>query len=108
MATEVKIVSYYYQSSDSVVAQGKKQIQRYEKEGYYKKYGGNGSFRMVRPSVAEITVEVDGNNITRSVKGLIRDHYKVQNVTRAKFEEFLNDCESGDIKLKSDGSSITI
>lgn len=97
---EIKFMSYYYEPSESAVAQGKSQIKRYEKLGYYKKQGGNGSYRMVKPSVAEITYELDGIISTQSVKDMIREHYGVKNVTQAKLETFYDDCVSGKITLK--------
>lgn len=98
---KIKFISYYYEPSESTIAQGNAQIKRYEKLGYYKKQGGNGSYRMVKPSVAEITFKLDEVISTQSVKEMIRDYYGISNVTKPKLETFFNDCVTGKIQFST-------
>lgn len=105
---KIKFMSYYYEPSESTVAQGESQIKRYEKLGYYKHQGGNGSYRMVKPSVAEITYLLDGIISTQSVKDMIRKHYGVKNVTLAKLETFYDECVSGKIVFKTNNGYLEI
>lgn len=99
----VVIKNFIYVPSQSIVVQGNKRvIDSYKKKGYYIAKGGNGSYRMYKPSVTDLVFEVDndGKEHVQCVKKLIYDYYKVERVTRKKIAEFLDDCESKKIKLK--------
>lgn len=107
----VTIVDYYYEPSSSFVAQGdKRKIRKYEEQGFYVKSGGFGSYRMVKPSSAQVYFTVDeeyeeqGQDQlpvhNQSVKQLIRDCYNVQRVTKQKLENFVSDCNNGIFNLQ--------
>ena len=93
----INFLTYNYRYSNSVVARGKRQVDRYKKEGYYILRGGNGSYVMYKPSIAEITYELNGNVTTQSVKEKIRNYYGIEKVTENKLEEFYDDCVSGKV-----------
>ena len=81
-----------YEPSHSIVAQGS-QVKRYEKEGYYKKYGGNGTYRMVKPSKTIIRFNVNGEIREQSVKQLIRDTFGIVNVSKDHLDRLINEYE---------------
>ena len=97
----VNAVGIIYQPSETAVAQGKNNISRLEEMGYYKKQGGNGTYRMVKPSSVTLEYEVDGDGVihSSSVKELIRDIYSVSRVTEKKSRQFLRDVIDGNIVL---------
>lgn len=95
----VKALDIIYTPSESVVAQGKDVAKR-EREGFYKKQGGNGSYRMVKSSKAFLKFEVDGQINTCSVKQLIRDAYSISRVSERNAFQFFNDVASGNIQLE--------
>jgi len=97
MVTAVGII---YQPSDTTVAQGKN-ISTLEKMGYYKKQGGSGTYRMVKPSTVTLKYEVDGDGTihSSSVKELIRDAYSISRVTEKQSRQFLRDVIDGKIVL---------
>lgn len=104
----VKALNIIYKPSESVVAQGKNVAKR-EKEVFYKKQGGNGSYRMVKPSKAILEFEVDGQRHTCSVKQLIRDAYSISRVCELNAITFFNDVVSGNIQLEySDEKGLTL
>ena len=95
-----EIISYDYQQERSTVARGDRQIKSYKKKGYNKLYGGNGSYRMIKDPVANITAKVDGSEVTQSVNDLVKDYCHSKKISESKFEKFCEDCKSGKIKLK--------
>lgn len=104
----VTALNIKYQPSESVVAQGK-DVRKREKEGFYKKQGGNGSYRMVKPSNVTLNFEVDGVRHSSSIKDLIRDAYSISRVTEKRSMKFLRDVTDGNIKLNySDETGLTI
>ena len=97
----VKIINYLYEPSSSIIAQGNDDVIRsYKYQGYYIKKGGYGTYRMNKPSTAKVKFIADNVLHIQSVKQLIRDYYGVQRVTRNKLEQFVYDCNSGEIDLK--------
>ena len=96
----VTALGIMYQPSDTTVAQGNN-ISTLEKMGYYKKQGGNGTYRMVKPSCVTLEYEVNGDGVihSSSVKELIRDAYSISRVTEKQSRQFLRDVIDGKIVL---------
>jgi len=94
----VNALNIIYEPSDSVVAQGKN-VGRQKQKGFYEKQGGNGTYRMVKPSKATLIFEVDGEKHSCSVKDLIREAYSISKVGEKQATKFLGDVQSGKIKL---------
>lgn len=95
----VTALNIRYQHSVSVIAQGK-DIAKREKEGFYKKQGGNGTYIMVKPSTVSLEIDVNGQKHSCFVKQLIRDAYSISRVTEKQANRFLNDVNSGNILLE--------
>ena len=100
----VIITGYTYEKGSNSIAQGSSnQIEKYERANHcYALRGGNGTYLMVSPSVARITFDYNGVIYEQSVKGLIREVYGVERVTRKRLETFVYDCMVGKIDLKYD------
>lgn len=94
----VNALNLIYEPSDSVVAQGKN-VKSRENKGYYKMRGGNGSYRMSKPSTAILEFEVNGKRHSSSVKELIRDAYSISRVGEKQANQFFDDVKSGKIQL---------
>lgn len=98
---QVKIISSSYERSDSIIVQGtQRKIGDYEKQGYYKHHGGNGTYVMKKPATAKITFDYNGKTYTQSVKELIKEMNDESKVTKKQFEEFVKNCKDGNIDLK--------
>lgn len=95
----VNPISIEYEPSNSIIAQGR-EVERAKREGYYCAKGGNGSYRMNRPSLAIMTFEVEGEVKSQSVKQLIRDVYGIQKVSRLHADRFFDDVKKGAIMLR--------
>lgn len=94
----VKPIKTEYTASDSLVAQGRN-VAKYERKGYYCHQGGNGTYRMVKPSKTILFFEVDGEMKSESIKDLIREAYNINRVGEKQLDRFFCDLQSGSIKL---------
>ena len=104
----VKALNIIYEPSDSLVAQGKN-VSLQRSKGYYAKQGGNGTYRMVKPSKVILEFEVDGKRLSCSVKDLIYEAYSISRIGKSRADRFLNDVQSGRIKLNySDEQGLTL
>ena len=104
----VKALDIIYEPSDSLVAQGKN-VGKQRKKGFYEKHGGNGTYRMVKPSKVTLYFEVNGKQHYSSVKELIREAYSISRVGETHANRFFNDLKSGKIKLKySDNTGLSL
>jgi hypothetical protein len=95
----VKVLNIKYTPSHSVIAQGKN-VNLCAKNGYYRGTGGNGSYRMNKPSKAILKFEVNGEEHSCSVKQLIRDTYSIYRVGKNNATKFLEDVQAGNIQLE--------
>ena len=104
----VKALDIVYEPSSSLVAQGK-DVAKQRKNGYYEKQGGNGTYRMVKPSTAILQFQVDGKDHSCSIKKLIRDAYSIFRVGKKQANRFLTDVKAGKIQLDySDENGLTL
>lgn len=94
----VKALNIIYECSDTLVAQGKN-VSKQKRNGFYEVHGGNGSYRMAKPSKAILEFEVDGKRHSSSVKDLIREAYSISRVGEKQATRFLSDVQSGKIEL---------
>lgn len=94
----VNALNICYEPSETLVAQGKN-VAKYEKKGFYAAKGGNGTYRMVKPSKVTLFFEANEKSHSCSVKQLIRDAYNISNVSHGHASRFLNDLQAGNIKL---------
>lgn len=94
----VNALNIIYTPSESVISQGEN-VRKQKKKGYYEKYGGNGTYRMVKPSNAILEFEVEGNTHSCSVKELIRNAYSISRVSEKHALRFLHDVQEGNINL---------
>lgn len=104
----VKALKIIYEPSDSIVAQGKN-VSKQERRGYRKVQGGNGTFRIAKPSKVTLIYEVDGKRMSSSVRSLICDAYSISRISEKQADRFLADIQSGAINLDySDISGLII
>lgn len=104
----VKALDIIYEPSDSLVAQGKN-VGKQRKKGFYEKHGGNGTYRMVKPSKVLLAFEADGKCHTASVKELIREAYSISRVGENQANRFFNDVKSGKLTLNySDNNGLSL
>ena len=94
----VNALNILYEPSETLVAQGKN-VAKYEKKGFYAAKGGNGTYRMVKPSKVTLFFEANEKSHSCSVKQLIRDVYNISNVGHSHACRFLDDLKAGTIKL---------
>ncbi len=95
----VQVLNLSYESSDSVIAQGK-DVSRLITQGYYKKQGGNGTYVMVKPSKVILEFEVDGERKTQSIKDMIRGYYSLFNISESRAKKFYEEIKAGKVTLE--------
>lgn len=104
----ITILDLIYEPSESVVAQGK-DVSKYERKGFFKVRGGNGSYRMAKSSKVILYFEIDGVRHSCSVKQLIYDAYGISRVGQKEAYDFLTDLKAGNIKLDfSEDGTVTL
>jgi hypothetical protein len=100
---KIEVVGYNYLPSKSFLAQGSKlEIQKLVKKGYRIVRGGNGSYIMSDPSIAEIEYKINDDEKvhTQNAKPLVREYYGVDKVTETRLKNFVSDCIYGAVNLK--------
>ena len=86
-------IEIYYEESRTGVARGKKEVRNYEKEGFYRKSGGNWTYRMVKPSVVKFLFTADGKRKVLPAKKLIAETLNLQKVGLPAAERLINEYE---------------
>ena len=99
---KVEFVSTYYNKSDSVPVQGgRKNVKKKKKEGYWTVAGADsGTEVMVKSSECEATFNVDGVNITRDAKNMVRKYNKTERATEKGLDNLEDAFRKGKIVPK--------
>ena len=106
---KVKVIGFNYKQSETKNFQGtKRKLKKEEEKGFIKIRGGNGSYVLSKPSVAEVVLNIDGETETFDVKDLIREYYDMKKVTEKSFETFRDDVKKGNKKLLINQSNYSL
>lgn len=96
----IKAKEIRFQNSETILAQGERQIRDCKQRGFYAKRGGNGTYIMVKNSEVYLTFEDENGKIhTESVREAIKESYPISRVTKQVSYKFLEDVKNGNIKL---------
>lgn len=104
---KAEILSIYYDPSDSIEIQGKRdKISTYLDDGYYVKESRNGYWLLVRTARVLVTLSNVYGKKVFNLKGDILDYYGKKKISKTMIENFKNDVNSGAISilLGEDGS----
>lgn len=96
----IKAKEIRFQNSETILAQGERQIEDCKQRGFYAKRGGNGTYIMVKNSEAYLTFEDENGNVhTAPVRKIIKESYPISRVTKKVSYKFLEDVKEGNIQL---------
>lgn len=106
----VEPIRFTYEGSEKEIFRGtRKKLDKKLEEGYQVVKGGNGSYLISKPSVAEVTVDSDVGIKTFDVKNIIREEYGLERVTEASFKKFEREIKDGKKKLSyTENEGLTI
>ena len=98
----VKILGYNYEKSTGgeLVQGNARKMRSYQKNGYKKYAGGNGSNIMGKNASVNLLVDVDGVKKILPGKKVVQEHDPTRKFSEGKVKDFIKDCKDEKVVLK--------